>query len=149
MNGFSIGRRMSATKIAKTAHLRRRLDRTGHNTFNRRLAHLLRERLNHRVSGLADGDHQDARISLQIIKIFADAQQPALAMHMPRKTPGNRSFLQRVKKNLPRRVAHLAEQRITIGIKHEQIYKDTSRTISSRTQLSIASLSSRKRPSKK
>src|SRR5271168_3094365 len=140
---------MSSAKIAKAAYLRGRLDRTGYDAFERRLADLLGQGFGHRVSGLADGDHQDARIGLQIVKIFADAQHAALAVHMPGECFGDRSLGQRVAEDLASSVAHFVELRFALGVRHGQDYKDRSRTISCRTQISIASRSSRNRPSKK
>ena len=118
VNGFGIGRGMSAAKIAKAAHLRGGLDRTGHDAFERRLADLLRQGLDHRVSGLADRDNQHARIRLQVVKIFADPQHSALTMHVPRKCPGNGSLGQRVTKDFAGGVAHLAKLRFAVGIGH-------------------------------
>ncbi len=110
VNGFSIGCGMSAAKITEAAHLRRRLDRTRHNTLERSRADLLCQRLHHRMSGFADGNHQHARIRMQIVKVLADAQHPALTIHMPRKCLGNRSLGQRVAKDFPGRITHLLRQ---------------------------------------
>ncbi len=80
----------------------------------------------HRMSGNADGDHQDARVGLQIV-VLADAQHAALAVHVTRKRSCNRGLGQRVAEDLASGVAHCVELRFAIGIKHGQVYKDSSR----------------------
>src|SRR5258708_39488813 len=115
---------MSAAKVAKAAHLRRWLDRTGYDAFERG-THLPGQCFNHRVSGLADGDNQCARVRLQVVKIFADAQESALAMHMPAEGFGNRSLVQCELKNLARSLSHLAKLHFTVrGRRHGGDYRD-------------------------
>src|SRR5712675_2088108 len=117
---------MPAAKIAEAAHLCRWLDRTGNDPFERS-AHLPGQGFNHRVSCFADGYNQCARIRLQIVKIFADAQQSALAMHMPVEGFGNRSLVQCELKNLARSLSHLAKLGFMIGNrKHAGDYKDAT-----------------------
>src|SRR5271155_3367748 len=124
-DGFGVWRRMSAAKIAENAHLRRGLNRTRHNAFHRRLADLLRESLDHRVSSLADGNHQDARIRIEMVKIFADAQHTTLTMDVFRKCLGNRGLSQRVAKDLASNVAHFAKLRFGISVRgHRMDYKE-------------------------
>ena len=76
-------------------HLRRGLDRTGDNSLQR-TSNLMGQSLDHRVTGFPQGDDQNARIRMQVVKIVADAQQSTLAMHMPRETSGYRRFSQSV-----------------------------------------------------
>src|SRR5271165_444700 len=121
---------MSAVKVTEATHLCRRLDRTRHNAFQRRFSDLLLEGFRHRVSGLADGDHQDARIRIQMVKIFTNAQYPTLTMHVPLKRLKNRGFGQSVTKDFASRITHSMKLRFGIGVSHGQDYKDRSCTIS-------------------
>jgi hypothetical protein len=70
------------------------------------------------MSSLSDGNHHDPRISLQVVKIFAHAQNSAFAVHMPRKPLGNRSLGQRMKKNPARGISHLTNRRVSVRIAH-------------------------------
>ena len=85
----------------------------------------MRQRFNHRVPSFADRDHKHARIGVQFVKIFADAQHSALTMHVPRKCLGDRSLGQRVTKDLARSLAHMAKLRFAFVIcGHGKDYKD-------------------------
>ena len=76
-----------------------------------------------RVTGFPKGDNQNARKRMQVIKILADAQHAALAMHMPRETSGNRSFGQSMQEDVACALAHACE------IRHAEIIK-TAKAIS-------------------
>src|SRR6202521_2612181 len=102
-----------------------RHNRTRHDPFQRGHAHLLSQRLDHGMSGLADGNYYDPRISLQIVEILANAQNPALTVHMSGKSRGDRRLGQRVEKNLTGGLADVAKLRFAIVIRHGENYKRT------------------------
>src|SRR5437899_11197319 len=82
---------MATPEIAEAANLRSGLDRAGHDAF-KSAASLHFERVDHGVRGLADRNHYDAAIGLQIKKIFKNAQNAAFAIHMPLKRRINAVF---------------------------------------------------------
>jgi len=82
---------MPTPEIAEAANLRSGIDRAGHDAF-KSAASLHFERVDHSVRGLADRDHDDAAIGLQIKKIFKNAQNAAFAIHVPLKRPINAGF---------------------------------------------------------
>ena len=82
---------MATPEIAEAANLRSGIDRAGHDAF-KSAASLHFERVDHSVRGLADRDHDDAAIGLQIKKIFKNAQNAAFAIHVPLKRPINAGF---------------------------------------------------------
>src|SRR5579864_5815085 len=115
---------MSAPKIAEAMHLGRGFDRTRYDSLERRRAHLLCQRLDHRVPGFADGNRQHARVRLQIVKILADAQYSTLAMQVAREGSGDGRLSQRAEKDFARGVAHLLEWSLAFaGCGHGRIIK--------------------------
>src|SRR5450755_4575094 len=60
---------------------------------------------------------------MQVVKILADSQNSALAMHVTRKASDDRSLRQSMLKNAPRCVSHMAELRFAIGVKHGKDYR--------------------------
>src|ERR1700688_4229553 len=60
---------------------------------------------------------------MQVVKILADSQNSALAMHVTRKASDDRSLRQSMLKTAPRCVSHMAELRFAIGVKHGKDYR--------------------------
>ena len=161
---------MAALKITEAVKLRRGLNRTGDDAFQRR-ADLLGKGFHHAVPRLAQRYNQCTRIRVQVVEIVADAQDSPLTMHMPREGLADRRFGQRTMENREGGRPHLPNLRFLGPIEHAEDYRGIIKRIISRARLrcapqsqpkagggeitvsfthaSIASRNSRKRPSKK
>src|SRR5437016_4653263 len=104
---------MAALEIAEAANLRGRLDRAGHDAF-KSAASLHFKRVDHGVRGLADRDHDDPPVRLQIKKIFKNAQNAAFAIHMPLKRPINAGFSESVLEKMACGDAHVESKALAI-----------------------------------
>ena len=104
---------MATPEIAEAANLRSGIDRAGHDAF-KSAASLHFERVDHSVRGLADRDHDDAAIGLQIKKIFKNAQNAAFAIHMPLKRPINAGFSESVLEKMACGDAHVESKALAI-----------------------------------
>jgi hypothetical protein len=58
------------------------------------------------VSGLADRDHEDSCVGVEIVKIVAHAQDATLAMHVTRESFGDGSLFESVPENFAGGVTH-------------------------------------------
>src|SRR5579859_581446 len=108
---------MPTVKIAEAANLRCRLHRTRHNPLDGR-PELLAEGFDHGVASLAQRDDAHLRIRVQVVKVFAHAQDAALAMHVSSESLFDGSLIQRMLKDGARRVTHLSELRFSRWIGH-------------------------------
>ena len=100
---------MSSLKVAETAHLRRRQNRAGDDSF--KLVPCLHfQGTGHGVRGLADGNHQHSVVSMKIVEVFADAQHAAFTGDMTLKSLVDTGFCKCVLEKMPRRNAHLDGQ---------------------------------------
>src|SRR2546428_11852822 len=104
---------MATLEIAEAANLRGRLHRARHDAF-KSSANLHFERVDHGVRGLADRNHYDAAIGLQIKKIFKNAQNAAFAIHMPLKRPINAGFSESVLEKMACGDAHVESKALAI-----------------------------------
>ena len=57
------------------------------------------QRFRHSVSGFTEGHYQDTRVGVQVIEIFAHAQNTAFALHVAVKTPRDRCLRKGLKEN--------------------------------------------------
>ncbi len=80
-DGFGGGGGMSAAKIAETADLAHGIDRRCDDALEA-AAELGFESGGHGVRGLSYGDYEDAVVGIEIMQVFADAQDAALTMHV-------------------------------------------------------------------
>src|SRR5437016_13460742 len=96
---------MSTTKVAEAMHLRRRIHRGGNDAL-KPAAYLRLQGLDQRVSRFADRDHQDAPVRVEIVKVLADPQDAAFAVHVASEGLGDGSLLEGVLENLAGSVAH-------------------------------------------
>src|SRR5271157_2812924 len=107
---------MSSMKIAEAADLTFGCDGRGNDAcFEATAADLSCQGGGHGVSGLADGDNEDAVIGIEIVQVVADAQDPALAVHVAGESACDGGVVQRGDENLAGRLAHLAEVVLTFG----------------------------------
>src|SRR5262249_29027987 len=97
---------MAPRKVAVTRELRRLRAGIGDDALHGR-PNLLRQALGHAMAGLAEGNSQYARIRLQVVEIVANAQHAALIVHVPRESPLDAGFVQRVRKDFSRHGAHV------------------------------------------
>ena len=96
------------------------LDRAGDDAFELCVANLRGERLGHGVPGFADRDDEHAPVGVEVVEIFADAQDAALAVHVASERSRNAGFSERVLEDLARCVAHGGEEG---GIGHKVDYR--------------------------
>jgi hypothetical protein len=105
---------MPAEKIAETAGLRNRLDGTGHDAFET-IAGLHLQRVDHRVRGLPDGNHQHAAVRVEIMKVFTNPQHSAITVNVPLKGPINTGFRKRMLEKLARGNAHVECEALAVS----------------------------------
>src|SRR5204862_4030403 len=76
------------------------------------------KRRHHRVPSLADRYHQYSRIRIEVVQVFANAQQATLATHMARECTFNRRVFERGSEDVARNLAHppelLVAQRLSV-----------------------------------
>src|SRR5213592_3398391 len=72
---------MSAAKIAKSANLRRGIDRTAVDAF-KAASSLHFQRIQQSVCSFADRDDRNIAKGIEIVEILADAQHSALTIHI-------------------------------------------------------------------
>src|SRR5579862_928737 len=99
---------MAATKVSESTNLAGGLNRRSHDAFEQ-IPHLAREGSGHGVRGFSDRDYKNARVCVQIMQVFANAQNPPLAMHVARKGAFDRRILERGRENFARGLSHSGE----------------------------------------
>src|SRR5450755_2380328 len=99
---------MSPSKIAQAAYLARWFHRRRHDALKTASRLSLKSR-RHGVRRLANGNREHALIRIEMIQIFADAQDAVLAMHVARERAFDGSILQRRSEDLSRRITHACE----------------------------------------
>ena len=115
---------MSSAKIAEAADLAFRLDRRCDDTF-KTPADLRFEGRSHGVSGLANRDHEDAMVGIEVVQIVSDAEDAALAVDAAGKRGFYGSILKRGGEDIASGVAHPGELLQALGgeIRHARDYK--------------------------
>src|SRR5215469_1533663 len=121
---------MSALKITEGAGLEWRNQRARNHAFEA-LARLLNESSEHRVCGFTQGNDQHTVVGVEVVEVFGNAEDSAIAVHVAREGLFYAGFGQCVFEQAPRDFFHDAMSRV------------------SRIQVSMASRISRRRPSKK
>src|SRR6202166_5280603 len=101
---------MSAPKIPKAADLDMAcgFDRRGDDAF-KAAANLGFKCAGHGVGRLSHGDNEDATIRVEIMKIFADPQEAALAVHIASEGAFDGGALERGGENFACNTAHVPE----------------------------------------
>src|ERR1700682_3287769 len=104
---------MSAAKIAKSANLRRGIDRTADNAF-KAASSLHFQRIEQTVRRFADRDDRDAAKGIEIVEILADAQHSALTIHVSLKGFIDAGFGESVLEELPGSNAHINSKTLAL-----------------------------------
>src|SRR6266576_5019451 len=99
---------MPSLKISEAANLVRGRDRRCNNALET-AAHLGFKGCRHGMSCLADGNHQYARVRIEIVQVFANAQHSTFATHVKGERAFDRGVLERGGEDFARNITHLPE----------------------------------------
>ena len=100
---------MPAKKVSEPAHVNRWISGTRDNSF-KAASRLRLQRVYHAVRGFSDGNYKDPTEGVNIVKIFANSQHPALARYVLFKCAGNAGFRECIFEELKRQSAHLRNE---------------------------------------
>ena len=73
------------------------------------------ERCSHGVRGFSNGDDEDALVGIEIVEVFADAQNAALTVHVAGKRAFYGGVFERGGEDLAGDFAHAAELLVALG----------------------------------
>ncbi len=128
-DGFGGGGGMASAKIAEAVDLVRGFDRRCDDAS--RLLPLASdlgfESGGHGVRGLADGDDEDAIVGIEMVEVFADAQDAALAVHVAGEGGFDGGVFEGRGEYLAGGFAHAGELLLALGsqVGHGRDYRDS------------------------
>src|SRR5579864_110543 len=108
---------MSALEIAETVDLRVWQHGSRDDALGQR-PNLGSQSFSHRMSSLPERNYQELGVGVQVVEIFAHAQNAAFALHVATKTFRDGSLRERLKENGAHSVAHGTELRFAGGCCH-------------------------------
>ena len=129
-------------KVAESTKLRGRLDRTRHDPF-KAATRLHLESIDQGMGCLADRNHRNSGVRIQIVEILSDPQHAAMTLDVALKSMIDTGLGESLLKQVPRYYSHLNLQSWVVG--HWTAFRCKVSVI----HPSIDSRSSLRRPSKK
>src|SRR6266849_7224743 len=96
---------MCAMKISEAANLELGFDRAGDNAFEACACYLVQCN-QHGVGGFADCNDEHAAVGVEVVEVFANSENAALAMQVPREGLGDAGFAESVVEDVAGDVLH-------------------------------------------
>src|SRR5438477_254892 len=112
--GLRVGRGMSAVKISEAGDLGRGFNGAGDNPF-KAAARLRFERSHHGVRGFANGNHGNPAVGIQVVEIFGNTQNAAIAFDVSPEAGIDAGFVKRTIEEMTGGVTHLESE---LAIRH-------------------------------